>query len=108
MGELTESLESLAALIHEHQIAQSLNDLAFLIEARGEYYYDTENVKRWVLGDGGKAGNCDLCNDNADEGWIGDDDMFLDVEGNNIDGPPGHPNCTCTLEYKEKRVRVYV
>jgi hypothetical protein len=93
MSELAESLESLAALIHECQIAQSLNDLAFLIEAKGEYYYDYENVKRWVLGDGGKAGNCDLCNDNADEGWIGDDDTFLDVDGDDIDGPPGHPNC---------------
>lgn len=108
MSDLAESLESLAGALHAQQLIVSLDRLADLIEAKGEYYYDYENVKRWVLGDGGKSGNCDLCNDNADEGWVGDDDTFLDVEGDDIDGPPAHPHCTCTLEYKEKRVRVYV
>lgn len=76
-------------------------------EAKGEYYYDVENVKRWVLGDGGKSGNCEICDENEALGWIPDDDVFESVDGD-VDEPPAHPNCTCTLEYKEKRVRIYV
>jgi hypothetical protein len=85
----------------------SLQLLLSLLEAAGEYYYDTENVKRWVLGSGGRSGNCEICVDNADRGWISDDDVFEGVSGD-LDGPPAHPWCTCTLEYKEKRVRVYL
>jgi hypothetical protein len=85
-----------------------LLDLSHLLEAAGEYYYDTENVKRWVLGDGGRAGNCEICVDNSDMGWIPDEDVFEGSGGDDIDEPPAHPNCTCTVEYKEKRVRVYV
>lgn len=70
---------------------------------QGSYYYDTHGVKRWVLGDGGKSGNCDLCEDNADAGWIDEDSTYP-----NADEPPQHPNCDCTEETKEKRYRVYV
>ncbi len=90
------------------RLIASLLVLERLLEAAGEYYYDTENVKRWVLGPGGRTGNCETCVENADMGWIPDDDTFLDSSGGDIDGPEAHPNCTCTLEYKEKRVRVYV
>ena len=89
-------------------LTRALNFLADLIEARGEYYYEEINVKRWVLDGGGKSGNCETCEDNADRDWIPDEDTFEDVEGGDIDGPPAHPNCECELEYKEKRVRVYV
>jgi len=89
-------------------VARALNFLADLIEARGEYYYEEQNVKRWILDGGGKSGNCETCEDNADRDWIPDEDTFEDVEGGDIDGPPAHPNCECELEYKEKRVRVYV
>lgn len=83
-----------------------------LDEKGKSYYYDIENVKRWVLGGGGKSGNCDVCEDNADRGWIPDDDTFDSADGGDIDGPPAHPGCEdisgCALEYKEKRYRVYV
>lgn len=108
MSQLAESLESLADLLDPIGFAESVADLADVLEAKGEYVYDYENVKRWVLGSGGKSGNCETCNDNADMDWIPDDDVFFDVEGNEIDEPPAHPNCTCSVEYKEKRVRVYV
>lgn len=72
-------------------------------EAAGEYYYGTEGVKRWVLGDGGASGNCDECEENAEAGWIPEDDVYP-----NTDEPPQHPGCTCSEESKEKRVRVYV
>jgi len=88
-------------------LLKALSGLFSLSEAAGEYYYDTENVKRWVLGSGGRSGNCEICVDNADRGWISDDDIFDGVSGD-IDGPPAHPNCSCELEFKEKRVRVYV
>ena len=87
-------------------LIKAIEALAALLEASGDYYYDVENVKRWVLGDGGAAGNCEDCNEAADMGWIPDDDVF-DMFDDSPDGPPGHPNCTCDLEYKEKRVRVY-
>jgi hypothetical protein len=90
------------------KVAAALEALALAImEAQGEYYYDTRNVKRWVLGDGGKSGNCEICDENADLGWIDDDEVFIGVFGD-IDGPEAHPNCTCTLEYKEQRYRVYI
>lgn len=78
-----------------------------LLEAAGEYYYDTINVKRWELGSGGRSGNCEICVENADRGWIEDGDVFLGTDGD-IDGPPAHFHCTCSLEYGEKRKRVYV
>lgn len=89
------------------KIANALTVLLALVEKAGEYYYDTENVKRWVLGDGGRSGNCEICVENADLGWIPDEDVFEGVFGD-VDGPPAHPNCDCAVEYKEKRVRVYV
>lgn len=73
-------------------------------EATGEYYYEETLLKRSVLGDGGVAGNCDACDDSADQGWIDSEDVFESGE----DEPPHHPNCTCTVEYKESRKRVYV
>ncbi len=81
--------------------------LLVLHEETGSYYYDEEEQKRWILGPGGKDGNCDICNDNADMGWIGMDDVFDSVDGP-IDDAPAHPNCTCSVEFKTKRVRVYV
>lgn len=107
---LVEALNDLAALIEMRRprtarIAAALNGLATILEAN--YTYDTVNEKRWVLGSGGKSGNCETCNDNADKGWIEDDDIFEDSDGGDIDGPPAHPNCDCELEYRERRVRVY-
>lgn len=88
-------------------LAESLNDLADLLEAKGEYTYDYVNEKHWVLGDGGRAGNCEECVEASDEEWV-DDDYTYDMFDEDVDGPPGHPNCTCELEYRERRVRVYV
>ncbi len=77
-------------------------------EARGEYYYDIEEVKRWILGPGGVSGvNCEGCEGNAELGWIGMDELFTEA-AEDVDEPPAHPNCECTVEYRSKRVRVYV
>jgi phosphohistidine phosphatase len=76
-------------------------------EAAGEYTYDEVEQKRWVLGSGGASGeNCDICEGNADMGWIDMDDVFDSTDGD-IDDAPAHPNCDCTVEQKTKRVRVY-
>ena len=75
-------------------------------EARGEYYYDEVEVKRWVLGDGGNSGNCDWCEEAADLGWIDMDEIFPGPDGD-VDEAPLHPNCTCTVEQKTKRRRIY-
>lgn len=77
-----------------------------LIEAAGEYYYDTIEEKRLVLGDGGRSGNCEYCVDASDRGWIEDTDVFEGPMGTE-DGPPLHPHCTCELEYRTRRYRVY-
>lgn len=50
--------------------------------------------KRWVLGDGGVSGNCQDCEDNADDGWIPADEEF----SAGADEPPMHPNCDCSIE----------
>jgi phosphohistidine phosphatase SixA len=75
-------------------------------EAKGEYYYDEVPMKRLVVGDGGKSGNCDFCDDAEDLGWIDDDDVFEGPDGD-MDEPPLHPNCTCSVERQDRRVRVY-
>ena len=69
----------------------------------GTTTYETVPMKRWNLGDGGQSGNCALCEDNEDQGWIPEEEAF---ESGDME-PPGHPNCTCTIEQKDKRVRVY-
>ena len=85
-----------------------LESLGLLLdEAKGEYYYEDVEQKRWVLGDGGQAGNCDVCEGNEAMGLIDMDDGFEGVDGI-IDEPPAHPNCTCTVEQVTRRQRVYV
>jgi phosphohistidine phosphatase len=81
---------------------------AAIAEAQGDYTYDEVEMKRWNLGAGGKSGeNCETCEENADRGWIDMDDTFLSSDGDDIDTEPAHPNCSCTVEFQTKRVRVY-
>ncbi len=87
----------------EREVLEAAVALLALLEARGEYTYEEINVKRWVTD--GSA--CEVCEDNADMGWIDDDAVFESVFGD-CDGPPGHPHCLCGLEYGTKRKRVYV
>ena len=90
----------------------ALNDLAALIEKSnkaGSYYYEDVTVKSWILGPGGRAGNCEGCIENADAGEIDEDDFFPSEEGMGpVDEPPLHPNCSCMVEYRDTRRRVYV
>lgn len=85
-------------------LISAVETLADLLEA--SYTYEEVTVKRWILGDGGRSGNCEICNDNADMGWIDMDDIFESVDGD-VDEPPAHPNCTCSVEFKDTRKRVY-
>ncbi len=39
---------------------------------------------------------CDICQGNADQGWIDDDEAFDSGD----DAPPGHPWCRCSLELR--------
>lgn len=82
------------------KLIESARRFLALIEAN--YHYDIIDVKRSVTA--GEA--CELCEDNADRGWIPDDDAYEGVFGDE-DGPPFHPHCNCELEYGEKRKRVY-
>lgn len=83
-------------------VASALSGLLALIEKRGEYTYEEINVKRLIP----DADACELCEDEADRGWIEDGDTFEGVFGPE-DGPPLHPHCGCSLEYGTKRKRVY-
>ena len=69
-------------------------------EAKGEYYYELEPFKRWVLGSGGVSGNCEQCISCADQGWIPEEATWDEA-----DDVPAHPNCDCTIERKDRRVR---
>lgn len=90
-------------------VIDAVEALAFLIEAPKKrlYYYEQVEQKRWLLGDGGRSGNCEICVDNYDRGWIDMDDVFEGVFGD-IDQPEAHPNCGCEVEFKTRRKRVYV
>jgi hypothetical protein len=91
------------------EIVEAANALASLLEARGEYYYEDVTVKSWILGPGGRTGNCEGCIENADAGEIEESEFFpSDVGDGPVDEPPLHPNCTCTVEYRDTRKRVYV
>ncbi len=91
------------------EILEASNALAGLLEARGEYYYEDVTLKRWMLGPGGRAGNCEGCIENADEGEIEESEFFpSDIAFGPVDEPPLHPNCTCWVEYRDTRRRVYV
>jgi hypothetical protein len=81
--------------------------IALLAEAQGTYYYDEITMKRLILGDGGESGNCDYCEEAAALGWIDMDDVFEGPMGDE-DEPPLHPNCTCEVETKDWRRRVYL
>jgi phosphohistidine phosphatase SixA len=48
--------------------------------------------KQWDIG----AEGCPICQDNADEGWIGVDE----VHASGDDEPPAHPNCDCSEVYR--------
>ena len=93
-------------------LADALEDSIIRLDEKGRaYYMDEVEEKRWVLGDGGKGGNCDECEEAAEEGdkedgWV-DMDFTYGMFDAPVDGPPGHPNDTCELEYRTRRVRVY-
>ena len=92
------------------QLIEAVNHLADLIEAgAGTYYYVDITLKRWILGPGGRSGNCEDCVENADEGEIEESEFFpADGGYGPVDEPPQHPNCLCTVEYRDSRRRVYV
>jgi hypothetical protein len=91
--DLSAAIESLALALLEKKNGNK----------QGTYYYDVVGVKRWLP----DADACELCEDNADRGWIDQDDVFESVFGD-VDEPPAHPHCGCGVEYGEKRKRVYV
>jgi phosphohistidine phosphatase len=98
---------SVAQLHFAHAAVAHFDTVAPLVEAKGEYTYEEQEVKRLVLGSGGASGvNCDYCEEAADRGWIDMDDVFSGPDGD-VDEPPLHPNCDCDVEQKTKRVRVY-
>lgn len=90
-----------------HAAIAHFDTVAPIQEAKGHYTYDEQEVKRLVLGSGGASGvNCEYCEEAADRGWIDMDDVFEGPDGD-VDEPPLHINCDCSLENKTKRVRVY-
>lgn len=90
-------------------LARALHALAELFEARGEYYYVDITLKSWVLGPGGRAGNCEDCIENEDAGWIEESELFPAYsQYGPVDEPPLHNSCSCTVVYKDTRKRVYV
>ena len=52
--------------------------------------------KHWIIS-GSPYSLVDVCADNAGLGQIGLDQSFDDTDGDPIEAPPGHPNCTCNV-----------
>jgi phosphohistidine phosphatase len=90
----------------EAELTAAAEDLAELLEARGAYYYEEVTLKRWVLGPGGRSGNCEDCIENSDEGEIEESDFFPGGD-EPVDEPPQHPNCECSVVYRDTVRRVY-
>lgn len=93
----------------EAEVLEAAAAVLALVEAPGAYYYEDVVYKRWWLGPGGRAGNCDECIENADEGEVEEDDFFPAWGAfGPVDEPPLHPHCTCSVTYRDSRRRVYV
>jgi phosphohistidine phosphatase SixA len=107
--ELIEAARDLAESMPEPDVSTGRLTEAgkrIFVDEKGEYTYDQVEQKRLILGDGGSSGNCDYCEEAADMGWIDMDDVF-EGPSEDVDEPPIHINCTCTVEQKTRRVRVY-
>ena len=93
----------------EAEVLEATAAVLAIVEAPGAYYYEDVVYKRWWLGPGGRAGNCEGCIENADAGEIEEDDFFPSWDGfGPVDEPPLHPHCTCSVTYRDSRRRVYV
>jgi phosphohistidine phosphatase SixA len=107
-AEVTEALALVDSMLAELGVEFELDEAG----RKRPYTYEEILLKRWVLGSGGKSGNCETCVENSELGWIDSEETFLDSEGTDIDGTPAHPNCDdvsgCSIEYKESRRRVYL
>lgn len=81
-------------IVGVRDLVEAVNAVSDLLEARGEYYYEEITVKHWILGPGGRSGNCEGCLENADEGEIEESEFFPgDVGLGPVDEPPLHPHC---------------
>ena len=83
------------------RLLEALDRLVAAIEGK-PYTYEEINVKRWIP----DADPCEICEGNEEMGWVDDDAVFEGVFGD-VDAPPAHPHCMCSLEYGTKRKRVY-
>jgi hypothetical protein len=93
------------------EIVEAANALCDLLEATaaGTFYMEDATVKAWILGPGGRTGNCEDCIENADAGEIEESEFFPAYGPDGpVDEPPLHPFCTCYVEYRDTRRRVYV
>jgi len=88
----------------EAEVLAATNEVLALVERKnpgyrgnksaGAYYYEDVVYKRWWLGPGGKAGNCEGCIENADAREIEEDELFPSWDGfGPVDEPPLHPHC---------------
>jgi hypothetical protein len=79
---------SIAQLHFAHAAIAHFDTVAPMQEAKGDYTYDEQEVKRLVLGSGGASGvNCEFCEDAADRGWVDMDEVFEGPDGD-VDEPP--------------------
>lgn len=83
--------EERAALIAETEISRANNE-ASLFAAQAAEQMGLGMRKAWLTDDD----PCDLCEENADQGFIDLDEEFPSGD----DAPPGHPNCKCTLIFE--------
>jgi len=87
--------------LSDEEIGVLAQAVALALE-EADYHYEEVLLKRSLTGDSA-SGPCIVCDDNEAEGWIDSEDVYPSGD----DGPPFHPNCVCTEEYKEGRKRVY-
>ena len=93
----------------EIELLDAIDGLANLLEKSKPFYMEDVTVKSWILGPGGRTGNCELCIENADEGEIEESEAFPAAgQYGPVDEPPLHDHCECEISYRDTRRRVYV
>lgn len=101
VAELAKEISSLlgddtrAELIARTESMEAANQgqIALWDQAQSDGYLGKNAQKEWVVGDDDKL--CPICQD-MDGVEVGLDEDF-EVDGEDMEGPPAHPNCRCTI-----------
>ncbi len=96
IGQLRQNIEKDLVFSRERAQTIAVTETAFALGAGGKQAAQDQgqDEKMWETSD--DEVTCEECTGNADDGWIGIDDLFSSGD----DAMPAHPNCRCDVVYR--------